>query len=120
METNSGSGVILGTPLADTLNLSLCNPPSSGTGDDDVGIADGGNLESRVRVYPNPASDILNFYIPSGKNINKLRIYNLLGEQVLEESEVSKGVSVSHLFKGVYIARIYLNGDIQEFKFIVN
>ena len=126
METNPGSGVIVGTPLADTLNLSLCNPPSSGSGggdDDDgtggVGIEDVQALSGHIQLYPNPTSEIIYFNISSDQNIDELKIYNLLGEQVLEKAEFSQGVSVSHLLKGIYVARIYLNGDVHEFKFIV-
>lgn len=58
---------------------------------------------AEVKVYPNPASGV--FYV-DGKNISKVEIYDLTGRIVKSTSNISKGISVNELNKGIYIVKI--------------
>jgi hypothetical protein len=57
---------------------------------------------STIGVYPNPTNDILYTSAPS-----LLTLYNISGQQVLKAEVNERGVSINHLGKGVYIAKIY-------------
>lgn len=63
-----------------------------------------------VHVYPNPASDIVNFKL-NGTDANRLEIVNLAGQVVLssEISNAETSVNVSDLEEGVYLFTIYSN-----------
>lgn len=65
---------------------------------------------SFVRIYPNPARDILYIKTP-GNNAISIDIFNTLGQNVLSERNV-KDVDVSSLDKGTYIIKVY--GDTEE------
>lgn len=59
-----------------------------------------------VIVYPNPTSDIV--YIKSAENINTIRMYNLLGENVIRREVDTQNyrLGVQHLAKGMYFLEI--------------
>jgi hypothetical protein len=57
-----------------------------------------------IRMYPNPASQIINID-PGNQNITNIRIINTLGMVVYEQSEPNKGIlqiPVSSLNSGIY------------------
>ncbi len=66
--------------------------------------------ESRIRFYPNPSNDVLN--IETRKCLNKIEIYNSLGETIstiVAEECMANRFDISTLNKGVYF--ITLNFD---------
>lgn len=58
---------------------------------------------AQLTIYPNPASTV--FYV-DGKDISKVEIYDLAGRLVRSVSNISNGISVNELSKGIYIVRI--------------
>ncbi|WP_339662340.1 T9SS type A sorting domain-containing protein [uncultured Polaribacter sp.] len=64
-------------------------------------------LLSNIRIYPNPASSRINFNLNNNEDLN-VKIYNLLGKEVLNSSidETNNSISVATLSKGMYIAKI--------------
>ena len=54
-------------------------------------------------LYPNPTNDILN--IDARTNIEKIEIYNYLGQKILTTSE--KVINVNNLKNGIYLLKIY-------------
>jgi Leucine-rich repeat (LRR) protein len=60
-------------------------------------------LELDVFIYPNPTNDYL--FIEGNKNPIAVSIYNLLGAEVIANSNTDK-INVSELSKGIYIIRI--------------
>ena len=68
--------------------------------------------------YPNPAKNYLN--LSAAKSINKIEIYNLLGQNVLNKAiNSSKSeVNVSNLSKGIYVARVFIENAVGSYKFI--
>ena len=62
-------------------------------------------LESTNKVYPNPSSGLL--YIESASNVEKVEVFNLLGDRI----RVERGrVSVLTLDRGVYLLKITAEG----------
>lgn len=70
------------------------------------------------KSYPNPATDYINF--SAEKNIDKIEIYSLLGQQVKNitlDSNDAK-VNVSGLSKGVYIVKAFIDDAVGSYKFV--
>ena len=123
IETSPGSGIIAGTPLADTLNLVLCHEP---TGDDDDDDDDGGddggsssineeNL-SEIAIYPNPAHD--NIRVITTQKIQSLKICSATGKEIQTIVDPKEIINVSDLPIGVYILLIQAENQLIQAKFI--
>jgi len=76
--------------------------------------------EREFALYPNPASDYISVSFPEGIYEAKIRIYNVVGKEVLNSSIVSvnNSVDISHLVTGMYIASIESNNKTNNFKLI--
>ena len=69
-----------------------------------------------LRIYPNPASDII--YLDSdGNKITKVEIIDAFGKQV-HSSFNQSSMDISWLPEGIYLIKVYINNDIQERKLI--
>lgn len=70
-----------------------------------------------ISIYPNPVKDIL--YIKGISRIDKVEIYNMVGQKVKTDNAVENRIDVSSLSKGNYILQIFVKGETsQSFKFI--
>lgn len=76
--------------------------------------------DDQVRVYPNPANDVLNIETKASGNYNVV-IYNLVGEKIFEETQISqnKSIDISNLTKGIYLLRLNVDQKIFSKKIIV-
>jgi hypothetical protein len=79
------------------------------------------NLESNknlLRVYPNPARDVLNIYYPGIKNKMRIKILNAEG-QVVKEVQTSSGkINIRELAAGTYILQLSDGATTTSVKFI--
>ncbi len=74
------------------------------------------NLETSIEIFPNPTSDELNIKLPVIAALQKVIIYNSIGQKVLETN--SNTISVANLSSGVYPMTIETSeGEIHK-KFI--
>ena len=75
-------------------------------------------VEFRFSLSPNPAKNMLN--LSAQKAINNVELYNVLGKQVLSQKVEAKqaNISVSHLSKGIYIAKVTIGNSTGSYKFI--
>ncbi|MDN3677286.1 T9SS type A sorting domain-containing protein [Flavobacterium paronense] len=73
---------------------------------------------SNVKLYPNPATNVLN--IESAMSIEKVSVYNLLGQEVISQSPKSELVTldVASLQVGVYVVKTSINGNVSSTRFI--
>ncbi len=73
---------------------------------------------SEANIYPNPVSNQLS--IDANREIQKVSIYNLLGQEILTKSPKSNKTTLetSGLQKGVYITKTTLDGKVSTSKFI--
>jgi hypothetical protein len=73
---------------------------------------------SIVKLYPNPATNILN--IESAFAIEKVAVYNLLGQEVISQNPNSELVTldVASLQVGVYVVKTSIDGNISSTRFI--
>ena len=68
-------------------------------------------------IYPNPAENYLN--IQSNTNINKLEIYNILGQKILEKSDENiLELKTTILNAGIYIVKLYSDLGIESHRII--
>ncbi len=62
------------------------------------------NNMTQVKVYPNPATGIINF--DSARQIDNIGIYNTLGKKVMQIDGDKKQVDISQLSTGLYFVKI--------------
>jgi hypothetical protein len=73
------------------------------------------------KSYPNPVNDIINF--SSLNTIEKVEIFNLLGQKVTEKTDFKnneEGINVATLKKGVYVVKVKIENSIGTYKIIKN
>ena len=71
------------------------------------------NQSQQIRVYPNPSRDVFNIsFISEEKQNLKVRLVNLLGEQLISEDlkqfigEYTKQIDLTNKAKGIYFLEI--------------
>ncbi|MGV7107305.1 FG-GAP-like repeat-containing protein [Flavobacterium sp. U410] len=64
------------------------------------------NGENQIKVYPNPADNIINISNLESLDVKSIKIYNQLGQVVLNNELQLNSINVSSLAKGVYILSI--------------
>ncbi|MDX9892147.1 MAG: YCF48-related protein [Bacteroidales bacterium] len=71
---------------------------------DDVGI---GNYNlSDIKVYPNPATDLLTISSENGSTIHNVKIYDLQGKLILNIQNDYSKIDISQIKSGLYIIQI--------------
>ncbi|PKP22362.1 MAG: hypothetical protein CVU05_04230 [Bacteroidetes bacterium HGW-Bacteroidetes-21] len=65
-----------------------------------------GDISIALNIYPNPSYDGV-FYINSSESIQKIEIFNLIGERILIEENNQNIIRLSEVKPGIYYARIY-------------
>lgn len=75
---------------------------------------------NQLTFYPNPVKDVLN--LVNNTTIERVEIYNLLGQQVMHvrTNATQTSVQVGELAKGAYIVKAYADGAEHTFKIIKN
>jgi hypothetical protein len=75
-------------------------------------------VEFNFSLSPNPTKNMLN--LSAQKAINNVELYNVLGKQVFSQKVEAKqaNISVAHLSKGIYIAKVTIGNSTGSYKFI--
>ncbi|REC79604.1 secretion protein [Chryseobacterium elymi] len=72
---------------------------------------------TNISIYPNPVKDVL--YFKGINRIDRVEIYNMVGQKVKTYIALEDRIDVSSLSKGNYILQIFVKGETsQSFKFI--
>lgn len=74
------------------------------------------DLDSAISIYPNPSSDVLHIQMPTTSTLEKVMVYNSLGQKVMENAALD--FSISSLSTGVHYIDIQTNDGIYHKKFI--
>ena len=72
-----------------------------------LSVSDNELLENKISIYPNPAKN--QFNLNSDKSIfgiNKVQIFNTLGEKLFETNAVSENITFGTIPSGVYFVKI--------------
>jgi hypothetical protein len=80
-----------------------------------LGISNFDNSNT-INLYPNPTNNIVNF--ASSENIEKITIFNLLGQEVFSKEINSNEATIemSNFANGTYVAKIASNGKSESVK----
>lgn len=118
METSTGSGVIAGNPLVDTLNLVFCNFSTS--------INNPIENKLSVDLYPNPANNFLHIDIDIQKTDSYfLSIQNVIGQEFINRSyalntgKQNLELKTENLAAGYYLLKIKNGNSISTKKFAI-
>ncbi len=71
-----------------------------------------------ISIHPNPADDIIYISAKNQKPIDKVMIYNALGELMLAQKETR--VDIGYLLPGVYLVKVEQDGKIGMEKLIIH
>ena len=74
------------------------------------------NIAQSIQLYPNPASDLLHIEMPDDFTLEKVRIYNALGQLILQSNTAD--FSVTRLATGVHFVEIETSERTFHKKFI--
>ena len=84
------------------------------------------NPMTATRVYPNPATDVLNIEVNASQNAEmNISVYNLMGQNVMNQNVNlttgvnTRSISTSELNSGIYFVTVKANGFENTMKFIV-
>ncbi len=81
------------------------NTPEVETACETVGFPNG-NTVSEFKVYPNPAKDFLFISSKNGILIKEVNVFNLLGQKILNKTDIKDRIDVSMLKQGTYIVEL--------------
>jgi len=74
------------------------------------------NPETIMKLYPNPASNILNLHVPTDVEVTRTVFYNTLG-QTLSISNQTRW-DVSGFASGIYFLKVFTKSGVNTFTFI--
>lgn len=80
-------------------------------------VADKNNI---VLVYPNPNAGTFKVASTTGKQIERVTIYNIQGKEIKQYINVQAKLTVNNLESGIYIVDAISEGESYKFKLIVN
>lgn len=76
-------------------------------------------IEKSIQIYPNPAQDFVSFSLPSEFNLKSIKVYDVLGKEVLATNEFSNNqLRIGSLNKGVYLITFVSDATTVASKFI--
>ncbi|MGV1011432.1 MAG: M1 family aminopeptidase [Flavobacterium sp.] len=76
------------------------------------------DLEKAISLYPNPATDVLHIQLPTSITLEKVTIFNNLGQVVLENNALD--FSLSSISSGVYAVQLQTSEGVFHKKIIKN
>ncbi|GJM36461.1 MAG: hypothetical protein DHS20C18_54620 [Saprospiraceae bacterium] len=65
------------------------------------------SFENKFKIYPNPTNNVIRI---EGEEIDKMEVYNLLGERLISQTAGSGEISLSDLPAGSYLISLFQNG----------
>ena len=71
-----------------------------------------------VSIHPNPVGEVLNINAGDAL-VDKIILYDNLGRQVLEETDTTEIISISHLVAGFYVLKIFSGRAVHTEKIII-
>ncbi len=124
IETSPGSGIISGTPLADTLNLALCNPPTN-TDSSSTDTTSTSHILNRLNqspttFYPNPTTDKIFIKTSSTNTLIQVKLFDLKGNLIFESIQNISEIDLSNFESGIYFIHYQTQFESNIIKVIKN
>ncbi|WP_303685881.1 family 16 glycosylhydrolase [Nonlabens dokdonensis] len=74
-------------------------------------------IDTTIKVYPNPAKEQVQ--IDASQPIDKLELYNVLGQPIFEKTEDCQSLDVTIYDNGIYILKVYIGSSVITEKLVV-
>ena len=87
--------------------------------DEFVGTAEMASDQTEMKIFPNPAKDIINIELSDNEEITQINLLNTGGQQI-KTVNGQKSISVKDLPEGSYILRVQTSHGIRTKKILVN
>ncbi|MCH2235529.1 MAG: T9SS type A sorting domain-containing protein, partial [Crocinitomicaceae bacterium] len=75
------------------------------------------SVKESIHLFPNPSSGEL--YIQGNENVDKIEIYDLNGQLILNQLNPNSFIDISCLAKQTYIITLYTNESVYQEKLIL-
>lgn len=62
--------------------------------------------DNLFRVFPNPASKILNLTVANNEKVKNIIVYNQFGQKVIEAQQAGSSINISQLSRGIYFIEV--------------
>jgi len=98
--------------LIDCEDEDCCNMAGCITGLDDF------NFEESIKIFPNPSNGVFNIAFGNFKEYFKFQLFNINGQNIFVEKELSNQIQIKNIAKGIYYFR-GINDDFQFTKKII-
>ncbi len=72
-----------------------------------------------ITIYPNPAKNILNISTGNHQKIEKITIYNQIGQKILDTKSINKSIDLTGFPNGMYLVEIEINGKKSRKKLLI-
>jgi len=76
--------------------------------------------EIEFNIYPNPAVNVFNISVANNIAIDRVNIYNQLGQKLMQENNLAPSIDISDLPQGIYIVELVSGNSIVRKKMIKN
>jgi hypothetical protein len=63
-------------------------------------------LENNIRIYPNPANDVINITNDNEEPITSMQLFNVMGESIYYSDKFQRAINTSKLKAGLYLLEI--------------
>lgn len=86
-----------------------------------IGIKEFQKTNNSIKVYPNPSNNIVNFYTDQNEMINKIKMYDILGQEIISNNDInttSYHINITQLPIGVYNCTIQTEKNFYKVKII--
>jgi rhamnogalacturonan endolyase len=79
------------------------------------------NTDARVKIYPNPAEDILYIQFPPDIQSAEMRLFNITGQKMMSKilDENNSGIQLPSLAGGLYITEVEADGIVYKNKILI-
>lgn len=87
--------------------------------DYNVGVSNIHEDNINIEIYPNPTSGIIYISIPNGNHLDfSYKVFNLLGEKIIEGPLTTNTINLSSLSRQIYILELYSIGFKKQVKIV--
>ena len=76
--------------------------------------------KAKVQIYPNPNDGNFSIYLPAQKEIENLKVFDLLGNLIFEDFTGEHKINLTNLPKGVYALKVKSGNEMYHKKIIIN
>lgn len=76
--------------------------------------------KAKMEIYPNPNDGNFSIYLPAQKEIENLKVFDLLGNLIFEDFTGEDKINLTYLPKGMYTLKVKYGNEMFHKKIIIN